>query len=104
VTLKLRKKTLVLEAEPALASHEELLGKDVIAEIATTERWVADATERSYREPVPGKSETVFRCTALEPAPPRETWLPRDVPELQWVLAWSARLSLAGSIVAVVFG
>lgn len=105
VTLEIRGEPQVFESDVALwPLARQMIGTEVIAEVASDERWVAESTERSYREPVRGEAETVLRCVALETAPPRETWLPRDVSELQWVLGWSARLALAGALAAVVLG
>ncbi len=66
------------------------------------EQVVEEQREASYRERLQQTTRTVVRCLEIEPAPERETWLPKDGPEVQWVIAWTARLAALVAIVLVV--
>ena len=62
---------------------------------------VAIAREGGYRDAPETTTEVVYRCTSVSPAPPTPGLLPRDVGEVEWVIAWSARLAAAAGVIAV---
>lgn len=67
----------------------------VLVELRRTEERVLDERPRqeaSYRQRPEEVTRTILRCTAIE-APPRKAWWPQDAGEVQWVLAWTARLA-----------
>jgi hypothetical protein len=99
------RQTLVAPSEaPILARATEIhetLGKQkppVIVELERTEERVIEGEEVGYRERTHEKTQVRLRCRKIAPAPPPETWLPKDTGEITWVLAWSSRLSAAASI------
>lgn len=74
----------------------------VVARLTRTEERVRDhATERGYRVRAPERVRAAVACLDLALAPARGTWLPEDAEELQWVIAWSARLSAAAAAAAM---
>lgn len=75
----------------ALIAAGETKAPEVVASVARVEERVPGTAEVGYRD----RSETtrvVVQCLEIEPAPEREGWLPKDADEVQWVIAWSARI------------
>jgi hypothetical protein len=72
--------------------------RDVIAELVRVEESEPVSRELSYRERPQSTTTTVTRCVGLELAPEPEGWLPKDLDEIQWFIAWSARLSVAVAV------
>jgi len=74
----------------------------VLALLSRSEEEVPDASapEGGYRERVRQTRRSVVLCSSVEPAPPEETWLPKDTEEMQWVVAWSTRAAVVAMLAA----
>jgi hypothetical protein len=82
----------------AIAEASKSGAPPVVATLVRSEETVAVAQEVGYRERPPETTRTVVRCVAIEAPPRSEGWLPADALEVQWVLAWSARIAAVVSI------
>lgn len=95
----------VAGSEPML-SHARALGirsKIVIAHLVRVEEVVPDGREVGYRESPGETTRVTVRCLDLAPAPAPESWLPKDADEVQWVIAWSARVAAVVAIALLVW-
>jgi hypothetical protein len=77
---------------PAIAAHLQRVDEEVI-----------EVQKTSYRERPHARTESVLSCSEIDPAPERETWLPKDWTEVQWVIAWAARLAAVVAIGILVY-
>ncbi|MBI3203011.1 MAG: hypothetical protein HYZ29_15840 [Myxococcales bacterium] len=77
----------------------------VTAELVRTEERIPDARTdgASYRERIPEIRRELVVCVGLEPAAEAEPFWPKDADEMQWVVAWAARLALVAIVVLLGF-
>lgn len=83
-----------------------LMAGDVAAEVVRSEeRVVGEAPAgASYRERIPEVERELLTCVGLEPAAEKDPFWPKDADEMQWVVAWTARLALVAVAVGVLLG
>jgi hypothetical protein len=100
---------IVFRADASLAARARAVVEaaptavPVFARVAQVEERVVTEEEASYRERPAETKSVVLLCTAIEPAPEPESWLPKDASEIQWVIAWSARVAAMVSIALLVW-
>lgn len=75
----------------------------VVAQLARLEERMPVDAEVSYRERPAETTRAVVRCLAIAPAPEPESWLPKDSGEVQWVIAWTARIAAVAAIALLVW-
>jgi hypothetical protein len=93
----------VLAAARALIATGRATPRPVVAHLSRGEESVQEGDEARYRERPRHTKRVVLRCSAVEPAPDSGKWLPRSLAEVQWVIAWTARLSAIVAVLAVVW-
>ncbi|MCC6903485.1 MAG: hypothetical protein IT377_31230 [Polyangiaceae bacterium] len=71
----------------------------VAAEVVRGEERVAGEAPdgASYRERIPEVARELLTCVSLEPAAEEAPFWPKDADEMQWVVAWTARLALVAA-------
>jgi hypothetical protein len=70
----------------------------VLAHLARTIETVQVSAETDYRTRPAETERTVIHCADIQRAPPQASWLPQDEMEVQWVIAWTARIAAAVTI------
>lgn len=102
-------KHLVVEVEePVLRSaHAIVEGSSeepprVLVTLVQVVEKVQVAGETSYRARPAETEHSFVRCADIQRAPPGDHWLPKDPMEVQWVIAWTARISAVVTIVLLV--
>jgi hypothetical protein len=78
-------------------------GARVVAKLVREREEVETAAEDDYRAPPHVETHEILRCTEIAPFTKKRVWRPEDEDELQWVLAWSARVGAALSLAAVIW-
>lgn len=75
----------------------------VVAELVRGEEQVLEPRPdgAGYRERMVEARHEVVTCVGLEPAPEPDPFWPKDADEMQWVVAWTARLAAVVSVVAI---
>jgi hypothetical protein len=70
----------------------------VLAYLARTIETVPVSAETDYRTRPAETERAVILCADIQSAPPQASWLPQDEMEVQWVIAWTARIAAAVTI------
>jgi hypothetical protein len=84
----------------ALASAEEPV--DVLVHLLRTSELVRVGSETGYRARPEEEEREVIRCLDIQRAPKPEHWLPKNRDEIQWTIAWTARIAVVVTIVVLV--
>jgi hypothetical protein len=110
-TLELRGDGVTLSVEHvgegALADARKLIGdgtEDEPAVLVVLERRVVTvpvAEEGGYRDAPATTTEIAYRCSSVSAAPRVLGPLPRNMGEVEWVIAWSARFAAAAGVVCI---
>jgi hypothetical protein len=91
----------VRRSADAIADAASTDSPRVIAHLERTSEFVPVSGEASYRAR-PAEAVRVFlRCVDIERDPAESSWLPKDANEVQWVIAWTARISVVATILMV---
>lgn len=84
----------------ALASDEEPV--DVLVHLLRTRELVRVGSETGYRARPEEEEREVIQCLDIQRAPRREHWLPKNRDEIQWTIAWTARIAVVVTILVLV--
>jgi len=102
-----RKLTAIRCSEPVLGQANAVRNSKkerapwVVADLARVEERVVDAEERGYRARAHESLRSVITCGRIATAPEAESWAPKNPQEVQFVIAWTARLAAFVVIVAL---
>jgi len=102
VTLDVADSSIVERARRLAASEE--LAPSLLVEVERVEEVVqTNDANADYRHRPDATRREVLRCLDVGLAPPPGGWLPRDSDEVQWVIAWSARIAALVSLIVVIW-
>jgi hypothetical protein len=96
-------------SEPAARSARAILEggpsepQRVLVHLEQATVTVHTGGDAGYRDRPEREERVVVRCLDLQRAPAVEHWLPKDRHEIQWTIAWSARIAAAAALALLSF-